>query len=349
MPALADKSLFKMIHDFLRIYLPKQQRCSMNTQSAYRIALEQLIDFVKNRNHIPLYDITFEMMNAEIVQEFLESIEFERGCSISTRNHRLAAVRSFLSYAAARDVTVVALLNSVKKVPIKKLDTVKVAPHMSEAAVQAILTQPDVATPKGLRDRFFMILMYDTGARLNEMLSIKLLDFRLGKTPALTLHGKGNKERSVPLMERTVEHLRLYLETFHPNTTLSEDAYLFYLDSHNHRHPLSHDCVGKFINKYGRMARKVCVEVPENVHPHLWRHTRAMHLYQHGMDLSLVSQWLGHEHIETTQVYAHADTELKRKAIESATKSRNPLGDIGKPKRFTVNDELQLKRLYGLK
>jgi site-specific recombinase XerD len=213
----------------------------------------------------------------------------------------------------------------------------------------SFLAQPDGSTEKGLRDRFFMILMYDTGARLNEMISIKLPDFRLGKTPTITLHGKGNKERSVPLMERTVEHLREYIEVFHHGTAMSANTDLFYVVIHGQRHPLSHDCVGKFVKKYGTMARKTCLEVPENVRPHLWRHSRAMHLYQRGMDLALVSQWLGHEHLETTKVYAHADTEAKRKAIDAATQGKNPIDSSRKPKRFTVTDEEQLKRLYGLK
>ncbi len=349
MAGLADKPLFGLIHDFLKVYLPKQRRCSHNTISAYRESLEQFIDFAKVENRVPIQDVTFEMLDAKAVTRFLDALEQERGCGISTRNHRLAAIRAFFTYAAAMDISAVAFLTELKKVPMKKPVEVTVVEHMSEEAVQAVLAQPDTATSKGLRDRFFMILMYDTGARIQEMIDIRLCDLRLSKTPTVTLRGKGNKIRSVPLMERTTEHLRQYLEVFHVDSPENAQINLFYLVSHKEPHPLSHDCISKLVKKYGAMARKICPEVPRNVHPHLFRHSRAMHLYQHGMDLTLVAQWLGHANLETTRVYAHADTELKRKAIASASEQNGPLRSALNPSRFTVTDEDTLKRLYGLK
>jgi len=349
MAKLADKSLFSLIHDFLKVYLPKQRRCSPNTITSYRKSLEQLVDFVKEKNRIPLQDITFEMLNSETVSLFLDVLETERGCSTSTRNHRLAAIRSFFTYAAAMDVSAVAFLAELKKIPTKKPNVVTAVKHMSGVAIQTIFAQPDITTSKGLRNRFFMILLYDTGARMQEMIDIRLCDLRLGKTPVITLHGKGNKVRTVPLMERTVDHLRLYLDVFHKNISLSTEEKLFYTISHSQRHPISHDCINKFLKKYGAMAHKICPEVPENVHCHLWRHSRSMHLYQNGMDLTLIAQWLGHANLETVQVYAHADTEQKRKAIESASQQNDALRSVLNPSRFTVTDEDQLKRLYGLR
>jgi site-specific recombinase XerD len=252
-------------------------------------------------------------------------------------------------FIAAMYITVVKFLDEAKKIPLKKNKTKNLVEHMSESALATILAQPDAATSKGLRDRFFMVLMYDTGARMQEMLDLKLCDLRLGKTPTVTLHGKGDKTRSVPLMTRTVEHLRAYLSEFHKESGLSADTHLFYLISHGHKHQLSNDCVAKFIRKYGELARQNCPEVPENVHPHMFRHSRAMHLYQNGMDLTLVSQWLGHANLETTQIYAKADTEHKRKAISQATPASDPMHKLLNPSRFTITDEEQIKRLYGLR
>jgi len=348
MPGLVDKGLFSLIHDFLKIYLPKHRRVSPNTITAYRKALDQFIDFAKTSNGVSIQDVTFEMLGAETVLAFLDNLESERGCGISTRNHRLAAVRAFFVYAAAMDISAVKFLDEIKKVPLKKNASTTIVEHMSETAVAAVLAQPDTATSKGLRDRFFMILMYDTGARLQEILDLKLCDFRLGKTPTVTLHGKGDKTRSVPLMERTIEHLRVYLAEFHKNSGLSADSYLFYLVSHGRRHQLSNDCVAKFIRKYGELARVTCLEVPEKIHPHQFRRSRAMHLYQNGMDLTLISQWLGHANLETTLVYASADTEHKRKAIAQATPASDPMHKFLNPAHFTITDEEQLKRLYGL-
>ena len=349
MAGVRGKGLFGLIHDFLKVYLPKHRHVSPNTILAYRKALDQLIDFAKIENSVPIQDVTFEMLGPETVLAFLDSLESNRGCGISTRNHRLAAIRAFFSYAAAMDITVVKFLDDIKKVPRKKNSSGTVTEYMSEAAIQAILAQPDVTTPKGRRDRFFMILMYDTGARIQEVLDIRLCDLRLGKTPTVTLHGKGDKTRSIPLMERTVEHLRVYLSEFHKDSGISADAFLFYLVSHGWPHQLSHDCVAKFIRKYGELARTVCPEVPANVHAHQFRHSRAMHLYQNGMDLTLISQWLGHANLETTQVYAKADTEHKRKAIAKATPKSDPMHKLLNPARFTITDEEQLKRLYGLR
>lgn len=344
-----NSTLFKLIHDYLKIYLPKQRKLSHNTIRSYREALELLIDFVKVQKNIPLQDVTFEMLTTETVTDYLDYLEEERGCSVSTRNNRLAALRAFLEYSADRDVTTAVVLNDMKKVPLKKSDKIQAINYMSMAAITAIVEQTDAASPKGLRDRVFMILMYDTGARIQEMIDIRLCDFRLGKTSTVLLHGKGRKIRSVPLMEKTVQHLRKYISAFHYDIPLSPEVPLFYSEIHGQRNPLSDRHIRYLLKDYGNKAREVCLEVPENIHPHLWRHSRAMHLYQQGMDLTLVSQWLGHANLETTLVYAHADTEHKRKAIAAATPVDNPLNTKLSPERFTVSDEDTLKRLTGLK
>ena len=192
-----------------------------------------------------------------------------------------------------------------------------------------------------------MMLLYDTGARVQEIIDVCVDDFRYGKTPTVTLCGKRRKIRTVPLMEKTVLHLKEYLDVFHPNVKNS-DAPLFYNIIHGMRNSLSDDCVRKFLKRYGVFAREDCMEVPENVHPHLWRHSRAMHLYQRGMDLMLISQWLGHSQLETTLIYAHADTEHKHRAIDAATNNGVQTPISIKPKRFMVTDETELKRLMGL-
>jgi len=349
MSKLAKGTLFGRVHDFLKVYLPKQRRLSSNTIFAYQKSLELLFDFVKNQNDIHLSEVTFDMLTADTITAFLESLETERKCGISTRNHRLAAIKSFITYAAAMDITVVAVQTELDKIPMKKASTISSVEYMSESAISAIFEQPDISKEKGVRDRFLMILMYDTGARVQEIIDIKLCDFRYGKTPTVTLNGKGGKIRTVPIMDKTVEHLKQYISLFHSPTFTNSDERLFYSVIHGKRNSLSNDCIGKFVKQYGTAARQHCIEVPENVHPHLFRHSRAMHLYQHGMDLTLVSQWLGHSHLETTLVYAYADTEHKRKAIANATTPNDPMYGKLNPARFIVSDEETLKRLYGLK
>ncbi|EOS77688.1 hypothetical protein C819_00799 [Lachnospiraceae bacterium 10-1] len=344
-----DISLFPLIHDYLKIYLPEQRNVSPNTILSYRKALEELLDYVKEREEIPLGSVSFEHLEADTIFTFLEYLESEKGYSIPTRNARFAAIRAFMDYAADHDVALVANLNKLKKVPFKKAASTVMVDYMSMEAVTAIIEQLDANTQKGLRDRLFIMLLYDTGARIQEALNINLGDLQLGSLPKVTLFGKGRKTRVVPLMDKTAQHLKKYISVFHENTEQDGDAPLFYSVIHGKKQRLSDRRVRYILQKYGDKARSVCSEVPENVYPHLFRHSRAMHLYQEGMDLTLVSQWLGHSQLQTTQIYAHADTEHKRKAIEAATPQDNPLHSKLNSARYTVTDEETLKKLAGLK
>lgn len=179
-------------------------------------------------------------------------------------------------------------------------------------------------------------------------MDIRLRDIRLGKTPIVTLHGKGGKTRVVPLQEITASHFQNYVRAFHPDENPYSEQYVFYVIRHGRQNKMHHDTARRLICDYGVAAKKHCPEVPDNVHPHLWQHTRAMHLYQHGVDLTLISQWLGHVKPETTLIYAKADTEQKRRAMASANQS-GPLAGKLNSERFTVTDDEMVKRLYGLR
>ena len=349
MGRVTDSTLFGLIHDFLKVYLPKQKKCSVHTIRAYQLSLEQLLDYVKEQNQIALADVTFEMLNQKAISGFLDWLEDERGCTVSTRNHKLKGIRSFFAYAAKMDSTTVIFHIEMRKVPRKKSVESDLIKHMSPDAVSALLAQPDAKTRKGLRDQCFMIMMYDAGARLQEMLGLRLRDICLGKTPTITLTGKWSKVRSVPLMESTVKHLQQYLKVFHPDANRDSDQLLFYVVRNGSAHTISGTNIRNFMEAYGRRARQSCPHVHEKVHPHLLRHSRAMHLYQQGMDLTLVSQWLGHASVQTTLIYAHADTEQKRSAIEKATAAHDLLRNIPITAPIDTNDENVLKRLYGLK
>jgi site-specific recombinase XerD len=345
---LKDSTLFSLIHDYLQIYLPKQRNLSPNTIKSYRTVLTMFVDFVKLQKRIPLQDVTFEMLTNETISAFLDWIENDKGCSVSTRNNRFASIRAFVKYASNRDIAVVATLKDIKKVPVKKHDKAEVIEYMSMDAISAIVDRPDISTPMGIRDRMFLILMYDLGARISEVLGIKLLDLRFGKTPTISVLGKGGKYRIVPIMETTAKYLQEYMMLFHKDAPLLSEQSLFYTSTHGELHPLSDRRIRYMLDDYGANARRVCIEVPKNVYPHMFRHSRAMHLYQNGMDLTLISQWLGHAHLETTKIYAHADTEHKRMAIAAATPENNPLFAKLNPERFTISDEDTLKRLVGL-
>jgi site-specific recombinase XerD len=348
MTIVKDETLFGLIHDYFKVYLPNRRQASVHTIKAYRKSMDALLDFVKNQKKIELYEIEFSMIDHRMIAAFLDSVE-ESGCSISTRNHRMACIRSFYKYAAKMEPLAVVHRLEVCKVPVKNLTKPDIINYMSESAVKAVLDMPNPDSTKGLRDQFFMVLLYDTGARIDELVNVRIRDIHLNATPTVTVTGKRGKTRSVPLMEKTMAHYLAYKKIFHPDENDYSRKFLFPTERGDKSKPIHQDTARKFIRIYGDEAKQICGEVPDIVHPHLFRHSRAMHLYQHGMDLTLVSQWLGHPKMETTLIYAHADTEKKRKAIEKATDPNSPLRKHLDSTRYTVSDEEQLKRLYGLR
>ncbi len=340
--------LFSTIHDFLLVSLPLERKCSENTIRSYKKSLELFLDFVKTKTGRPFAELSFEDINRDTLSDFLVYLEAERNCGVSTRNQRLHCIRSFYKYAAGEDISIVCHLNEIEKVRKAKQDKPLVE-HMSETAVQAILEQPDTTTHNGKRDAFIMLFLYRTGIRVQELADIKMSDIRLGNHPSLTVCGKGSKVRSIPLRDDTARHLKHYLEHFHSGTSMYSSDYLFYTVRNGNRKRMTEDNIRCLVRKYGIAARKKCLEVPENVHPHLFRHSLAMSLYRNGVDLSLISQWLGHSCIETTLIYAHADTEIKRQAIEKAIPEESELKQFLNAERYCVNDEELLKQLCGLK
>jgi len=339
-------TLFQLIHDYLVLYLPKQRNASPNTIESCRTALNQLLDFMVAERGLTLKDISFECLNRDVLMAFLDYLTDNRNVSAATRNQRLACIRGFIRYSSARKPELVSLMVDLSAIPAQKDMTNTGVDYLSENAMQALLMQPDTSKLKGIRDLFFMVLMYDTAARIQEMIDIRICDIRTGNTPTVTLTGKGSKKRVVPLMGKTVLHFERYMSLFHPEESFNSTKYLFYVVRSKQHFQMSDDAVRRFLNKYAKAAHDHCSEVPDRIHPHLFRHSRAMHLYQRGMDLTLISQWLGHASIQSTLIYAHADTEQKRKAIELANGDilMNTFSDFS-----TTNDEDQmLKKLYGL-
>lgn len=346
MGKVKDEKLFLLIKNFLLVFLPVQRNVSQNTIDTYRTALNQLLRSVAASKGLPVTAVTFEMIGKETITAYLDSLTTEKGFTGSTRNNRLAAIRAFVNYAAACKPEYISLAGELSAIKIQKSDRFAKVDYMTESAVEAFFRAPDTHTKKGRRDLALLILLYDTGARISELLGIRLCDLKFDRTPTAQLYGKGRKIRTVPLMGNTVEHLKCYIAEFHEGRSMLSEDYLFYVERKGQRNPMCDDTVRLFMNQYAAKAHQACGDVPEKVHPHLWRHTRAMHLYQHGMDLTLISQWLGHSQLETTLVYAYADTEAKRRAIEKAMGTDD--GSSVVTEKYTVDDEEILKRLYGL-
>ncbi len=346
MGKVKDTQLFMLIRNFLEIYLPVHRHAGVNTVRSYRTGINQYLDFVSRNKGISRFSITAAMFNYDLVSEYLQWLVNDRKVSTATCNNRLAVIRAFISYASACKPEYIDLKSRLGTIKGKKNDTFGKVDYMSEAAVKALMETPDVSTIAGLQDQFMMVMLYDTGARIQEILSLRLCDLKIDKTPTATIHGKGNKIRVVPLMPETVKHLKKYLSVMHADENMYSETYLFFTRHKGQKVQMCDDTARFRIQRHVAAAKGKCPDVPDNPHPHMWRHTRAMHLYQHGMDLERISQWLGHNQLETTLIYAHADTEDKRKAIEAALGGgvTGELHDVP----YTVDDEEVLRKLYGL-
>ena len=336
---------FSTVRSFLLEYLPNQRCFSENTVSSYRQALNLLILYLRTKQKLTIKQIRFDIISREVILDFLNWLETDRKCGVNTRNQRLMVLRSFFDYAGILDCTQIALSMTVQGIPIKASQS-KVVKYLSETALEILLKQPDTTKRTGLRNSFFMVLMYDTAARCGELLSMKVRDLRINvQYPIAYLHGKGNKTRTVPLLAKTVQHCERYLHTFHNGEPIDSEKPLFYTVIHGIQQPMSADTVALFLKKYGELACHYCPEVPTHIHAHMLRHTRAMHLYHQGMPMMLLSEYLGHASEETTKIYAYADTEMKRTAIDKADIVRN---GVTAPEPVWADDEEMILKLSGL-
>ncbi len=342
-----DPSFFKHVRGFLTVFLPKHKCYSPNTVKAYRDTLNVFRTFLLEEKQTAFTDIHFDQMNHELIYEFLVWLQKTRGCKAATKNHRLAALKSFFHYCGMEDSALMAIYMDIQKVTSQRVVRKRVD-YMSEKALKTLLEQPNPNTRCGLRDRFFMILLYDTGARIQEILDLRLKDLHFqDQPPCIYLTGKGNKTRAVPLMDKTIAHLKEYMERFHPKDPQNQEAFLFYTQIKGIQGRMSDDNVSCFLKKYAETAREVCSDVPARIHAHLFRHTRAMHLYQAGIPLSYIKDFLGHVSINTTDIYASTDISMMRAALERI--GRRDSEQV--PKEAPVwqdNEELILK-LCGLK
>jgi len=332
------------IREFFTVYLPKQRNCSPHTITACRQTWNMLLGFVCASSGKHLEDVAFADLNRAKVMGFLDEMEKTRDWNPSTRNHRLGCIRSFFRFAAALEPILVIYLEDLKGIPLKKsADKSRVMEFMSQEAMTTVLRQPDTSTKMGIRDTFFMVLMYDAAARDCEMLSMRLCDIDPEKR-TVYLFGKGSKPRLVPISEDTIRHFHRYEKVFHSSGNGA--ASMFYTIRRNERMPMSDDNVARFMQKYGEGAKQQCPDIPDKITPHMFRRSRAMHLYRAGMPLELLAELLGHANPETVWVYAYADTEMKRKAIEKAEAKAgvHPSVEAG----IWDGDEDMIRRLCGL-
>jgi integrase/recombinase XerD len=286
-------------------------------------------------------------VTSDAVREYLKWLVERKGCTITTRNHRLTVIKQYLQYCSDRDLSLAPqyiAISKIKHVTVRA----KKGRWMTRDAIKVILEQPP-KTKTGIRDRFFMMFLYGTGARVSEALHVQLKDLELDTNdPFVRIQGKGNKPRCVPLLDITLENLDYYLKLYHP--LRQPEDFLFYTIIKGNKDRMSVANAERFIKKYGESARALCTQVPESVHPHLFRHSYGAHLYRMGFPLPVIAKLLDHESLETTEMYAETDAEMVKAAfrkMEDTLQNHNP--SQSKDKKWKKVDEESLAKLYGLK
>ncbi len=332
---------FKYVGEFLMVFLPRQIGRSANTIRSYKQGLNRFRNYMAKEIGVRLAYLSFSMITRDSILTYLQWLMEAQGCSAATRNQRLACLKTFLKFAADKDIGLSSTYLAIDKIPMVRCPRPNIG-WIPENALAEILKQPK-NTKLGKRDRFFMILLYDTGARLSELLNLRLKDIDMAAAePFVQFTGKGNKIRVVPLMDKTVKHLNDYLAVFHTDRS-NLKAPLFYTTIKGVVSNMSPDNAERFIRNYGNEARKACRQVPKNLHPHLFRHSRASHLYRAGVPLSVISRFLGHADLNTTNIYASADVEMMRKSLSKVqTQSNCEIAPV-----WEGNDEM-VARLCGL-
>lgn len=323
-PETGDPDFFSFARDYLHTYLPKIQQSSPKTIQAYRISMECFLDYLAVHEHIERVGVSFDHFDRQYLKGWLAWMTGHRGYAPATIALRLTTVKAFLAYCAGEDITLIALAQAAKTLRAPAIPK-KPIEYLTEPETRAVLAAFSGRTTKSRRNRMLLILLYDTAARVGELTALTLQDLCLGEPGHVRLAGKRNKARTVPLTQKAIEHLRVYLDEFHPHIgTLPATRPVFYSLHHGRPTALSVDTVAAVLKQAAQTARTDCPSIPGNIHSHMLRKTKAMDLYQHGIPLPIIMRLLGHENASTTAAfYAFATIDMMREAINAATPAIN--------------------------
>ena len=309
------------LSDFLSRYLPGEKGASIHTITAYRDSFLLLIDFIGQQEHIKVERLTLEKISQKTIIAFLDWLQTVRGCSNSTRNARLAAIHSFYRYLQYERLDQLYECQQILSIGFKRTRQ-PVVNFLSVEGIRLLLRQPDTQTRRGRRDLSLLSLMYDTGARAQEVIELTPSRVRLSNPPTIKIIGKGNKARLVPMLNAQVEHLKDYMKENQLDTPWANQYPLFF---NSRKEKLTRAGLHYLVRKYAQKARsKDLLLIPDKISCHTLRHSKAMHLLQAGVNLVYIRDILGHVSIKTTEVYARADSRQKRQALEAAYIKVNP-------------------------
>ena len=296
----------QLLSNFLLNELPILHNQSKNTIISYRDTYVQMLKYIETERGISSNKITVTDLTVEVIEGFLNWLETEKGNAISTRNQRLAAIRSLFHYIQKNAPEYMFQCHQIIGIPFKKAEK-RVIGFLNEEKTKELLASPDISTSKGLRDQALLCLLYDSGARVQELVDIRIRDLRLDSPAQVKLTGKGRKTRSVPLMNQTVSILKEYLK----KNGLDKEQ--------NVDHPLFYNAQGKKLTRQGisyvlkKYAKKCGIN---DISPHQLRHTKAMHLTEANVNPIFIRDFLGHTDLKVTEIYSKTSVKMKREALE---------------------------------
>lgn len=316
-----------LVQSFFAQHLCEHKRVSPRTVTVYRDTFRLLFAFMQDRTGRTPSDLAIADLDAPAILAFLEHLETARNNHARSRNLRLSAIRSFFRFASLHDVEYLAVVNRVLAIPTKRTAH-PLLTFLSRPEMDAILASMDQSTWLGGRDHALLLTMYNTGARASELTALTCGQVSFGTTTLVQLHGKGRKERTVPLWPQTAKVLTRWFQIL--NTGDKGFAFPTIRGTR-----LSADALHRLLQQAVVRASSVCPDlVRKRISPHVIRHTTAMHLLQAGVDIAVIALWLGHESIETTHGYVEADLEMKQRALEKLTPA------TGTVSRFKAGDSL---------
>ena len=310
------------VSKFLTNYLIKRRNASSHTILSYRDTFKLLIQFFMERGMKP-EKTSIEMLNRSLLMDFLIWLQNERNCGIATQNQRLAGIHSFFRYVQEEEPKYLHITQGVLAIPYKKSST-PIVNYLSTDGIKLLLQQPDTSTKLGYRDFVLLSVMYDTGARVQEVADLTIGNLVFEQLPYIVLTGKGRKSRIVPLMKESTQMLRQYVDHF----PFPDSRQLSPLFPNRNGQKISRAGISYILDKYISQARRLSPNlIPDIVTPHCVRHSKAMHLLQAGVNLAYIRDFLGHSDIKTTEIYARVDSASKRKALEKTYSNLGPIPD----------------------
>ena len=334
-----------MTLDFLNVYIP-QDSPSSKTVKTYRDGLTVFRRYVCEEKHLSIRRVRFDECTFDFVLDYRNWLLDDRKQARSTVNNRLAAIKSYVRYASARDVTLQQVFLSISEVPFLRIEK-KILPIIEDTeTLKAFLDSPP-NTRTGCRDTMILSVLFDTMIRADELIRISIGDLCMNAgIPYILIHGKGNKERTVSLSEKVIPLIKEYMKEFHGSSADIPDFPFIYTVSHGEVHRMSERNVERIVKKYADITRQKYPSLPDPVYPHMLRRTRGTGLYRDGVPIEAIAVAMGHANVQTTRDhYAFPTLEQKRAAMEKGT----GVISIGNEEPEWPDDEDELARLCGLR